>query len=167
MAEIQKIGRLGKTHGYKGAIRVTVIPEAIAFFIKQNALFLNIKGEEIPFFYKIISEFLNNSCIIELEEVTTKEEAQKLTGKEVLIQCEKPIIKVERDSGIIGYAVNDEEKGEIGIIDDLIEMSHQSLIQIKYNEKEVLIPLHPDFILKVDKLKKIIYLNLPEGILEI
>jgi 16S rRNA processing protein RimM len=167
MAEIQKIGRLGKTHGYKGAIKITIVPEAIPFFVKQNALFLNIKGEEIPFFYKIVSEFLNDSCIIELEEITSKEEAQKLTGKEVSIQSKKPIIKVEKDLGIIGYTIIDEEKGEIGTIDDLIEMSHQSLIQVNYKEKEVLIPLHPDFILKVDKSKKIIYLNLPEGILEI
>lgn len=167
MAEIQKIGRLGKTHGYKGAIKITIDSEAIPFFIKQNALFLNIKGEEIPFFYKIVSEFLNESCIIELEEITTKEEAQKLTGKEVSIQSKKPIIKVEKDLGIIGYTVIDEIIGKIGIIDSLIEMPHQSLIQVNYNEKEVLIPLHPDFILKVDKSKKIIYLNLPEGILEI
>lgn len=166
MAELQQIGKLGKTHGYKGAIRVILDPGFAQTFSRSKAFFIEIKGEKIPYFFTIISEFSNDSCIVELEEVTTKEAAQKFTGKDIFLPVSKKVKPVKNES-LEGYMLKDENLGEVGIIREITEMPHQLLAVVDYKEKEIYIPLHTDFVLKIDNSRKVLYVNLPEGILEI
>jgi len=42
-----------------------------------------------------------------------------------------------------------------------------SLFEINRNGKEILIPVNDHFILKVDRTSKIIYLDVPEGLIEL
>ena len=41
------------------------------------------------------------------------------------------------------------------------------VFEIKYNSRLVLIPIHEDLINEIDKEKKIIHLDIPDGLLEI
>jgi 16S rRNA processing protein RimM len=60
------------------------------------------------------------------------------------------------------------EDGKVlGQILEVIEQPHQILCRVNINEKEALIPLHQDTLLKIDKKKKQVIVSLPEGLLEI
>jgi 16S rRNA processing protein RimM len=65
------------------------------------------------------------------------------------------------------YNVVDKTAGELGQITDLIESTEQALLQVDHNGDEILIPFVEDFIVKIDKRKKILYLNLPEGLIDL
>ena len=41
------------------------------------------------------------------------------------------------------------------------------MAEFKYNEKDVMIPLVDDFITRMDTAQRIIYLNLPEGLIDL
>ncbi len=49
----------------------------------------------------------------------------------------------------------------------MIEQPHQVLCAILLNGKEALIPIHEDSLEKVDAKNRRVYVNLPEGLLDI
>ena len=55
----------------------------------------------------------------------------------------------------------------IGSCKSIIDNSAQALFQIEANEKEMLVPAIDEFIEAIDRDKKEIHLNLPEGLLEL
>ena len=60
-----------------------------------------------------------------------------------------------------------EAKGEIGLIENVYEMPAHALAQVMVDSKEVLIPLMEESIVKVDKRKKEVTVNIPEGLMDI
>ena len=69
---------------------------------------------------------------------------------------------------LIDYQVYTRESILLGPISDIISNNGQWLLNIVYlNKKNVLIPFHEDFIISIDKRKKIVVMDIPEGLLEI
>jgi 16S rRNA processing protein RimM len=60
-----------------------------------------------------------------------------------------------------------EENESLGSILEVIEQPHQVLCRIEYKGKEALIPLHEETILKIDRKKQQVIVELPPGLLEI
>jgi 16S rRNA processing protein RimM len=60
-----------------------------------------------------------------------------------------------------------EEENVLGKILEVIEQPHQILCRIEYKNKETLIPLHQETILKIDHKKNQVIVALPPGLLEI
>ena len=56
---------------------------------------------------------------------------------------------------------------DLGEIIEVIEQPHQVLCTIMYNGKEALIPVHEANLVKLDKKNKKVYVELPDGLLEI
>ena len=67
---------------------------------------------------------------------------------------------------VVDFLVIDEEKGELGKVQEIIEYPTQSLIQIVINGKEVLIPIHDDIIQDVNREEKKIYIKAPNGLID-
>ena len=71
------------------------------------------------------------------------------------------------DHEISGFKVIDQEKGEIGEIDTVIDLTSNPLLRIEFNEKEILIPIFEGLVLKVDRENKILYISAPEGLIDL
>ena len=56
---------------------------------------------------------------------------------------------------------------KIGKIENINSRLPQPVFEIMYDSRIVLIPIHEDFIRKIDKVNNIIYLDIPDGLLEI
>ena len=67
----------------------------------------------------------------------------------------------------IGYKVIDSEKGDVGIVQAVVTMTAQPIFQIKFGKKEVLIPAVDHIIQKIDRENKTIYVESPEGLINI
>ena len=68
---------------------------------------------------------------------------------------------------IIGYLVQDTKYGKIGYIDYVNDQSSHHLFVLKKGNKEILIPINEDFIIEVNRNKKIIKMDLPEGLINL
>jgi 16S rRNA processing protein RimM len=55
----------------------------------------------------------------------------------------------------------------LGEVIEVIEQPHQLLCVVLIDNKEVLIPVHEEFLKKLDKKNKKIYVSLPDGLLDI
>ena len=68
---------------------------------------------------------------------------------------------------LVGYTVEDVNFGKVGIIKAINDSTAQSLFEIDRDGTEILIPMNDAFIKKVDKKKKSILVETPEGLIDL
>ena len=68
---------------------------------------------------------------------------------------------------MIDFTIIDDVFGEIGKISSIRENNSQDLFIVNYKNEEVLIPIHDEFIKKVDRLKSQIIVKTPDGLIEL
>jgi 16S rRNA processing protein RimM len=162
-----KIGYIAKTHGLKG--EVTAIIEFDLDFESTSALFLETKGNLVPYFPEEFSG-TNDKVVIRFEGITSIEQAGKLKGSSLYLPKtarEKSGRGEFYDDEIIGFIVSDENAGEIGPVTEVTTSRLSRIITVNYHHREVLIPVNSPFIKSINKTKKTIAVSLPDGYLEI
>ena len=162
-----KIGYVAKTHGLKGEVTL-VITEAIDLEAIET-VFLDIRNTLVPYFITSFSD-RQDKVFINFEDVITPVLAAGLKGASVFldfsIRPKLPRGEFYNDE-IIGFTVEDSASGVLGLVTGVIQSGISRLIQLDHKGKEVLIPVNGPFITSVNKLKKRIAVELPEGFLEI
>jgi len=165
--EYVSVARIVNTHGYKGRM-VIVYTAAIHYeFVPGEALFVESGKAKVPYFVSYFRNTKLGEAFLEVEGIITKEEAKLFIKKEIFVETLKSKKnKVFTLSDCIGYRIVTTEE-DLGIVNDIFEMPHQNLLQFTYKGKDILLPLHEDLILEIDKKKKRILVIIPEGLLEV
>jgi len=57
--------------------------------------------------------------------------------------------------------------GEIGVLENVLDLPQQALFQILHHDKEVLIPVVEEVIMQVDRARRTIYIRAPEGLIDL
>ena len=169
MSQYFKIGKLAASHGLNGDLilqhslgKKTTLKGLETIFIEQT------KDSFIPYFIEKTSAKSNTETVIKLDGINTKEAARKLTPKQVWL-LEVDFLAHSAKSApiaLLGYNLFDNDQ-LIGEVVEVIEQPHQILCTIIYKGKEALIPIHEDSLKKIDKKKKEVIVELPEGLLDI
>jgi 16S rRNA processing protein RimM len=163
------LGRITKTSGYEGAVMVRLEKRFIDNIPEMESVFLEVEGRLVPFFISF-SEY-NGADILKLmfEGYESAEKVSEFTGCNVYLTLNNSETELSDDiSYLIGYKVIVRDKIVVGIIKELMSNSGQWLLKIDSpQKKEILIPLHEDFIVSIDQNKKIIEMDIPEGLSEI
>ena len=164
-----KIGKFAASHGLTGEL---VLLHGLG---KKTALqgletvFLELtKDNFIPHFIEATSVKSDTETYIKLEGVTTKESARRFTPKEVWLQEEdfKRFAAKAAPIAMLGFDLIDGETN-LGEIIEVNEQPHQILCTIKYKGNEALIPVHEGNLRKMDEKNKKVYVDVPDGLLEI
>ena len=128
-----------------------------------------IKNNPLPYFIDDMELSDSGSCLFKFEEVNDRTEATKLSGKEFFID-KKNLKKAPKETGynfLVGYKLIDSLNGELGVIENIYEMPSNSLAQLTIQSKEILIPLTEETVVKADKKKKEVTVNISEGLLDV
>ena len=164
------LGKVLKTHGNKGQVMVHLDVDDPDIYQKLESVYLDLHGERIPFFIASLELKHNRKAVVKFQDFDNLEDAESLQGLEMYLPItELPALKGNRFyyHEIVGFNVFDEVHGNIGVIDDILELPHQSLFQIRFGEKEILIPVVDEIIQKVDRRKKLLMIAAPPGLIEI
>ncbi|MCK4287755.1 MAG: 16S rRNA processing protein RimM, partial [Bacteroidales bacterium] len=112
----------------------------------------------------------NNKAIIKLKDVLTPEIAEMFVNAEIFL----PLDQLPKLTGnnfyyhdIIGYTIIDKTYGSIGKVEKVLDLPQQAILQIKYKNKEILVPITDEIIKIVDRNNKQIKIEAPEGLIEI
>ncbi len=164
------LGKIKKTSGYKGNLVFFFDVDDISYYKELEAVFVEINEELIPFAINGLQIKNNKSAFVKLEDIDSEDQAAVLTGQELYL----PLSFLPPLSGnkfyyheVIGFDVVDITNGNIGKIESFIEQTAQALFVIKYNEKEILIPVADNIIKKVDRANRIIEIDTPDGLIDI
>jgi 16S rRNA processing protein RimM len=164
------LGYIAKLHGFKGEVSLFLDVTNPEEYRSLDAIFIEINGFLTPFFIERITLKNKGFALIKLEGVNSDLEAKAILRKEVFLPIEVlPELSGTSfyDHEVIGFKVIDSAYGEVGELKQIIDYKVNPLIQIFKGEKEVLIPLLKDAILKVDRTKKELHIQSPEGLIEL
>jgi 16S rRNA processing protein RimM len=164
------LGALTKTHGIRGQVILRLNNLSFEDIIKMESVFIEIDGLPVPFFIDEYSERNPESLILTIGDIYTENQAKALINKRVFVRTKtikKTILLPNKASTYIGYIVIDEKYGELGILDEVIEIKQNPLYKILKGKREILIPVQPEFILNIDTTIKTILVNIPLGLTDL
>jgi len=163
------IGKIAGTHGIKGDVVLKHALGKKSGLKSLKAIFIKDKiGSFLPWFLESAQVKNDTETYLRLEGIQTAEAARIIVQKEVWLtqaDFEKHAAKTAAIS-FIGYTINDNGTS-LGTIEEIIEQPHQVLCRLHIEDKEVLIPLHEETLQQVDHKTKIVYVTLPDGLLDI
>lgn len=162
---MKTIGRITKTYGFEGAV-VVRSESGITWEPEQGEpVFIVIDGIPVPFFTREAFSPSPATLVISFDDYLTTESVSPFKGCEVRIAGETE----ENDdmAALDGYSLTDINSGVRGTITSVIQNPGQLLAVVTVPGGEILVPLHPDLIVSVDRKRKTIEMSLPEGLIQL
>lgn len=164
------LGTLSKPHGYKGHMVLIAENSLPDDFESWESVFVEIDGLLVPFFLEEVNHNFNDSAIIQFEDLGNIDLIAELLHCQVYAPLKQFRRKRSRSFEITdlkGFQVIDNKYGNIGIVDEVVDYNQNLVLSIVKDKKEILIPAQEPIIEKIDKVEKIIYINAPEGLIDI
>ena len=165
-----ELGHITRTHGTKGEVIFFLDVDDSSDYDDMDSVFLEIKGELVPYLIEKINVQRDNKAIVKLEDVDSIDKAKVLIGSKMFLP-EETLDDLDESSfyyhEIIGFRVSDQQLGQLGVVVEVITNTSQDLIGMLYQGRQVLIPIHDDIVLNVNRPDKTLQVNLPDGLIDL
>jgi 16S rRNA processing protein RimM len=167
--EIFPIGQINKPHGVNGEMSFNFTSdvfdtEEVPFFI------LSIQGIFVPFFIESYRFNTDITGLIKFDGINTEEQAREFIGLTIYLE-NKYLNQVENTEieldYFVGFSMTDAQKGLLGVIAEVDQSTENVLFVIPTDDDELLIPFVEEFIEEIDHKKKMLFVNLPAGLLDL
>ena len=167
--DILLVGHTQKPHGIKGEI-VFLFKKPGYAELDVDFYFLDMDGIPVPFFVEECTGMTEVSARVKFEEIEDAEAASRIVNKQVYLPRELANV-VSEDKGtdwhyFIGFDVIDHRGTYVGSIREVDDSTINVLFIVVREEEDHLIPATEDFILALDERKRLIEMQLPEGLLD-
>lgn len=167
--DFYKVGYIAGTYGFNGEVKL-IFEAGINNKVKiKEPVFIEINKKPVPFFIERLIKENTHYLIAKLEGIDTVDQCKDLSSYSLYL----PKNSVEKDinpsflyNELIGYEVFENET-KIGNISNVLSYPQQQLAQLYRNGREILFPINPDTIKKVNHKSRRVDVNLPEGLMDI
>ena len=156
-----KIAKIIKSNGTDGDILVGLIDIAIEEIDNQEPVFIEFDGLPVPFFIESLQQKGSSRAIMHITGVDNLEDAEEIVGRPVYVDY---LEFEDEGEDFVGWTVFDKER-EVGVVTDIEAIPGNPCLDVSVDGREVLVPLHEDFIINVDEKRRILKLDLPEGLI--
>ncbi len=163
-----KVGFIQKTHGLRGEVTI-VLDQSPPDLAGLKIMYLQDDGRIVPYFLTAISP-KGAKIFVKFEDVDTVDDAAKLVRKSVYLDKSARPKKGRGqfyDDEVFDFQVVDAAAGELGKVTDVTLAGGNRLLVVDHAGKEILIPVNSPFIISINKTKKQVSVNLPDGFLDI
>ena len=165
------LGKIAKKHSFKGELLLFLDTDEPEIYENLESVFIELNDEDlVPFFIESGQLHRNHFLRVQFEDVYSEEDADALVGTEVYL----PLSMLPKLEGnqfyyheIKGFEVIDEDHGAIGKLTLVNDNGVQPLFVINDNEKEILVPVIDEFIVKIDRENKQLHLRTPKGLIDL
>lgn len=166
--EVFKIGIINKPHGVKGEVSFTFTDDIFDRVEDCDYLVLLLDGILVPFFIEEYRFRSDNVALVKFEGIDSTEKARTLTNVEVYypVKFMDDLEEISSWNYFIGFRVEDVHHGCLGTVVDVDDATMNVLFVIENGDEEVLLPAHEEFILDIDRKKKILKVDIPDGLLD-
>lgn len=166
--EYFNLGVISKVFSFKGEIVARFDVEVPNLFDNLNALFIEEKGNLVPYFVDKVEPQLNNFVRIKFRGIDTQEQAKKLLKCDLFLP-DTLLPKLSEDEfyfhEIVGFTAFDEDEKEVGEIVEVYDLPNNPVAEILIDGKEVLVPLN--LMIELDKKNQKIYIEIPQGLIDL
>ena len=164
------LGKIVRKHSFKGEVVAKLDTDEPELYSKLESVFIALGNNLVPFFIESSLLQKGNQLRIQFEDVYSEEDAEAILGAELHL----PLEFLPKLTGnkfyfheIIGFSIEDTEKGVFGKIVGVNDTTAQPLFVVDSNGIEILIPMIDDFIVKVDRENENILVQTPEGLIDL
>jgi 16S rRNA processing protein RimM len=167
--EVFPIGHFYKTHGLNGELGFSFTSDV---FDRTESPYwvLDMDGIFVPFFVETYRFRSDSSALVILSGIDDEMKARLLVGKTVYypVSYDDDIDDETINTDIlIGYKVIDEVNGDLGEIKAVDDSTLNVLIMVSDGEREILIPVAGGFLTNLDNDKKVMYVSLPQDLIDL
>ena len=165
--EIVLIGKIVGAHGVKGTSKISVYVESLSIFKPGTALLIcRPDGSETSYEINWVKPH-SRGALLALKDLTSREQAKALVGSGLYIK-RAGLPKLEDGAyywfDLIGLEVYTSDDQYLGRLDSIIETGANDVYVIKKDDREMLIPALKSVVRSVDIGKKIMRVELPDGL---
>jgi len=171
--ECYYLGYTSKSHGKHGELIAKIDVDIPEEYNNLESVLVRMNKTDktlIPFFISQAQIQNNGTLRFKFEDVNDIVEAKHLVGKELYL----PLNTLPKLTGnqfyfheVMGFTIIDDQKGNIGEIFNVLDNPQQAIFEIKFKDKEILIPVTDDIIKNVDRATKTIEISAPEGLIDV
>lgn len=170
--ELMAIGTLGRPHAIHGELNalLTMDYESLAEHVEGDDspifLFIEIEGLPVPYRLEAVRPKGEGRVLLSLAGIDSKEAALALSGQKVLIES---ALVGESDqflpTHLVGFVLYDEKERVVGTITRVDDSTLNILLEVtKEDGDTLLVPLADELIRYLELEKRIIGMQLPEGL---
>ena len=162
-------GKLGKPHGLSGEMKIICFSEQPGNLAEYSRLFLMDETGKISRGLKIVNyRVQGKGAIVQLETVTSRNEAELLTGAATLI-AEEDLPPLAENGfyyyQFYGKLVVDRDGKKMGLVKQIFHNGAQDILVVSGNHDEILIPVTKSIVLEKTETELIV--ELPPGLLDL
>ena len=164
------LGYIVKTVGLKGEVSIFIDSDNPEHYKKLESVFVELNKQLVPFFISSLHLKQKGFATVKFDGIDTETQALQLVKCALFLPLTKLPALGENDfyyHEVRGFTISDQHAGNLGMIDEVLDYGHTHLAQVMINGKEVLVPLQKIFLVKTDRKNKILFMNLPEGLIDV
>lgn len=164
------LGYISKTQGFKGGVIALFDVDDHSVYQKLDRILIDLNGTLTPFYIETLNLKDKGFVHLKLEGVDTHERSKAIANQDIYLPLTDLPKLPEAEyylHDLVDMEVQDKTIGAVGSVDKVLDFSRNPLMQITRAGNEILIPISDQFIVKVDKVAKIIHVDLPKGLVEI
>ncbi len=173
--EFLPIGRVKKSFGAEGAVRLSLEESMLEHLNDLEFLFVEIDGIKVPFEIERLES--TRPVQVKFSDMDSPQAAHEITGKALFVATQDLPADIEPGfttrseepfALLIDFELMDTVSGRtLGKIIRVEEYPGQDMAFVQQEEGEIMIPLAPDLIEDIDIEARRILMQLPEGLLQI
>lgn len=161
------IGRIVGVHGLKGNLKVYSYAESPAVFCSGSLIFIKNEDDRILSYSIVGVKPRKRIVLLSLDGVSTVDMAKELIGAGLFIERAQ-LPELEEGTyywhDIIGLSVFATDEDYLGRVDSIISTGSNDVFVVKNSDKEILIPALESVVLEIDFKRKMMRIDLPEGL---
>ena len=151
-----QIAKILKSNGVDGGLLIGLRDITLEEIDPQEPVFIYFDGLPVPFFVLDSQPKGTSKAVIHLNDITTLDDAEEVVGRELWLEGEW---EEDDNEDFTGWTVLDKGR-ELGVVTGIEPIPGNLCLYIG----DILIPLHEDFILSADPDKRLLDLDLPDGL---
>lgn len=149
----------------KGHVVFKIMPSVLHQVSTFKSIYLAHQGAMIPYVIEHIASLNKDLVKLKLSGVSDQQAAEALRGSRVYQSSD--LLDLDKQVNLVGFTVKHQNNVFIGEIIGINDSTAQILLEVVNGEKEHFIPLVDAFIDRVDESEHTLWMNLPDGILDI
>lgn len=165
-------GKVVKVHGVNGRLVIRLLRQAAGVVDFPEWLFIRIDGGLVPFRVVEESVFQKDAghLVVGLETIDGPEKAAEYVGLSCQIEGQWSdwfdAGEADPDS-LVGFEVFDETSGKSGVVTGFEDIPGNPLLSILVEGKTALLPMHAEFIVSNNPVKRKLILRIPDGLMDL
>ncbi|MBC7754297.1 MAG: 16S rRNA processing protein RimM [Moraxellaceae bacterium] len=167
---LRKVGKIKGSHGIKGEVFLLIFSKDSTWVSTQIQIHLTDNEKDFKAYTLNRVKPHKEGVIAVLDGISSRNESDLLIGQEIWVDPSVFVSKNQQSLYLVeieGFEIIDAKAGSVGFIQGFSSNTAQDLLLVKGKNAEFEIPFVKEFIIKINHSEKIIYADLPDGLLEI